>query len=222
MQHDQGGTVIVSILPSGYDYNEENKHECLGTGDSKLHDCINFKLSSVDNVAEKLLGGEYEEIIMEATVTHIAGHKRPLGSLSKDYPPVGYHAFLVLKTNIGIYLTLEKLGDGIYIGKGPLINGSACKTCAFSYNSKLMIEDESKYSLLELIELLKNEKDYYNPVKDNCQDLAERCFDKVARMKRWGFVSTRECLKSCCILILILLVIILIGVIIIGFLNKIK
>ena len=154
-----------------------------------------FKFSSVDNVAEKLLGGDYEEIIKEAAVTHIAGYKRPLGSLKKSCCLIGYHAFLVLKTNIGAYLTLEKLSDGIYIGMGPLINGETCAAFAFPRNSKLMVKDNSKYALLELIELLKNETDNYRLLKDNCQDFAKRCFDKVARMKYWKFMSFREFLK---------------------------
>ena len=210
-QHDQGGTVIVPILPSGYEYSEEDKRECPGTGDRKSHEYIYFKFSSVDNVAEKLLGGEYEEIIKEAAVTHIAGYKRPLEFLWKQWSPVDYHAFLVLKTNIGIYLTLEKLGDGIYIGKGPLINGSACEACTFPRNSELMIEDESKYALSELIELLKNEKDDYRLLKYNCQDFAKICFDKIARMERWGFVSFQEFLKNLIFLLVLVIIIVFIA-----------
>ena len=205
--------------PSGYEYNDD-KHCCSGTKDSEPHI---FKLSSVENIAKKCIGANYEELIKYPIVTHIAICKSPLEALyskspsvikensPNQYTTVDYHAFVVLKTNIGIYLTLEKSRDSIYISNGTLKNGPICELSASTRNLPVehIIEDECKYALSELIELFKEEDTReYKLTRDNCQHFAKRIFDKVARFKYWEPVTAQEYIFYWLFLFFIIIIII--------------
>ena len=168
---------------------------------------VHFKLSFAENVEEKLLGPSYLEILKDKPVIsnvqvfktpleklYKSSHSRIRGSLAKQWTPVDYHAFLVITTNKGMYISLEKQQDGIYISRSPLYESlvygihSSPRNCPV----ELVIEDESEYPLSELLENLKREEDIYNPAKNNCQHFVKRHFDKVASKKHWEFERPTE------------------------------
>ena len=168
---------------------------------------FNFKISSVNNVAEKVLGSRYAELLNSAKVTHVAVYKTPLDStftksylnrikryLKIQWTSVDFHAFLVLKTNIGIFLSLDKQQDGIYISKSPLYKYLVYGLPSSTRNTpvELIVEARSKYSLSYLIENLGCEKNEYDTTEDNCQHFAKRHFDKMALRKHWEFERPRE------------------------------
>ena len=168
---------------------------------------VHFKLSFAENVEEKLLGPSYLEILKDKPVIsnvqvfktpleklYKSSHSRIRRSLSKQWTPVDYHAFLVITTNKGMYISLEKQQDGIYFSRSPLYESlvygihSSPRNCPV----ELVIEDESEYPLSELLENLKREEDIYDPAKNNCQHFVKRHFDKVASKRHWEFERPTE------------------------------
>ena len=194
--HDHQISVNHAIQQTGYEYNEGNYPNYPETEKQ-----IYLKLSTIDDITKMILGN-MDQYAITPLVTNIAVCSSPLEALyskspsiikekvQKQYTSIDYHVFLVIKTNIGIFLTLEKWDDGIYIGKGPLTNVSICELSKRPRISpvKLLIEDESKYTLLELIALLENEfKDDYNLFTKNCKHFAKRLYDKIAHMKYFDY-----------------------------------
>lgn len=173
------------------------------------HDA-HFKLSPSVNVAEKLLGDDYLDHIEDTVITHIEIHTTPLTAIYKSsnksikqyfarqWTRVDYHAFLILNTNIGTFLSLEKQQDGIYISKSMSYERLVYGLQLTPRNTpvQLVMEDESKYSLADLIDNLKCESDVYHPTDDNCQHFAKRHFDKVASKKQWHFDGPLEYLHA--------------------------
>lgn len=89
-----------------------------------------FKIDCHDNIAEQIFGGYDESFLEGLFITHVAVYKTPLDGiyrsshpnirnvLGKQWTPVDFHAFVLLETNArGLFLSLEKQLDGIYIGK---------------------------------------------------------------------------------------------------------
>ena len=189
---------------------------------------VHFKLSSVHNVEEKIFGLEHEKLLKNIVVKRVGVYKTPLTALyksshssikqyfAKQWTAVDYHAFLVLKTNLnenslnGVFLCLEKQQDGIYISKSPLYE---CLVYGLQFSPRnspveLIIEDESKYPLSDLIGRLKYEEDVYNPTKNNCQHFAKRHFDRAASKKYWEFERPGEYLYKLTSLVLFLILMI--------------
>ena len=95
---------------------------------------FSFNISCVDNLAESFLGAAGSEDLID----HVAIYRTPLEVMysqspykirqmfAKQWTPVDYHAFLVLRTTSGD-ICIEKSQDGIYLSKSPdrkfLING---------------------------------------------------------------------------------------------------
>ena len=180
---------------------------------------VHFKSSSLDNVAEKIFGFGHEKLLENIVVERIGVYKTPLTALyksshstmkqyfAKQWTAVDYHAFLVLKTNLnGVFLSLEKQQDGIYISTSPLYECLVYGLQSSPRNSpvELIMEDESKYPLADLIGRLKNEEDEYNPAKKNCQHFAKRHFDRAASTKYWEFERPSEYLYKLTSLVLFL------------------
>lgn len=173
---------------------------------------FSFNISSVDNLAESFLGAGGSEDV----VTHVAIYRTPLEVMysqspyrirqlfAKQWTPVDYHAFLVLRTTSGDNLCIEKSQDGIYLSKSPdrkfLING--LPSSPRNSPVELIIEDTSEYPLKQLLQNLEQEKNQYELTINNCQHFAKRHFDKLALSKHWEFERPKEFAFSflCCVI----------------------
>ena len=165
-------------------------------------DQVYFKIEKKSNTAELCFGDEYERIIDNMTTTRVSVYKRPLkNSLNSSTPSsikgkqltsVDYHAYVVLETNTGVYLSLERNTDGIYMGKSPRFGDMVNDTASV----ELIIEDSSDFSMIWLIEILKIDVGDYNAIDPNCQHFAKFIFDKVADRKQWEFIEPRSFLQK--------------------------
>ena len=166
-------------------------------------DHVYFKIKKKSNTAELCFGNEYKRIIDNMYITRVWVYKRPLqNSLNSSTPSsikgkqltsVDYHAYVVLETNTGVYLSLEKYTDGIYMGKSPRFGDIVNDTASV----ELIIEDSSDFSMIRLIEILKIDNfGDYSALDANCQHFAKYIFDKVANRKQWEFIEPRSFLEQ--------------------------
>ena len=176
---------------------------------------FSFNISCVDNLAESFLGAAGNDDL----INHVAIYRTPLEVMysqspykirqlfAKQWTPVDYHAFLVLRTTSGDDICIEKSQDGIYLSKSPdrkfLING--LPSSPRNSPVELIIENTSEYSLKQLLQNLEQEKNQYELTINNCQHFAKRHFDKLALSKHWEFERPKEFAFSflCCVLSLI-------------------
>ena len=165
-------------------------------------DQVYFKIEKKSNTAELCFGDEYERIIDNMSITRVSVYKCPLKNglnssvpssiKGKQWTRVDYHAYVVLETNTGVYLSLERNTDGIYMGKSPRFGDMVNDTTSV----ELIIEDSSDFSMIRLIEILKINFGDYSAMNANCQHFAKFIFDKVADRKHWEFIEPRSFLQS--------------------------
>ena len=164
-----------------------------------------FKIDQL-HLAERMFGVGHEAAVSVMSVTNVAVFKSPLdGTYRKSHPFVSdifrrqwfsldFHAFVVMKTNTGVYISLEKQQDGIYIGKSDssFHNIIYCSGKVSRKFPEELIFDDSNYSMSHLLTIIGNEKESYSLQNDNCQHFSKRVFDKLAESKHWEFQRPLE------------------------------
>ena len=144
-------------------------------------------------------------------VTHPAVYTTPLDgiyrsspsslgdSVQKQHTPFDYHAFVVLKINSEIHVSVEKQIDGIYMSKSNNIDH--VKYCFGKVPRKLPVEesiaDDSDFAMHQLLTNIGDETGEYDLVTNNCKDLAQRIFGKVALHKHWDFKRPEKYFLLC-------------------------
>ena len=78
------------------------------------------------------------------------------------------------------------------MGKSPRFGDMVNDTASV----ELIIKDSSDFSMIRLIEILKNNFGDYSAMNANCQHFAKFIFDKVADRKHWEFTEPRSFLQK--------------------------
>ena len=108
-----------------------------------------------------------------------------------------YHAFVVLKTNDGLWWSLEKMPDGIYVSRGNIP-----ESVIFCFGDEVRPEpvcvlavDDSDSSLQDIFHrvnhILKT-KSEYDVMKNNCQHFAKEIFNKFAKHNTWEPITISD------------------------------
>ena len=124
-----------------------------------------FKVDANLDIDKRLFDTDHIASVDKMCVTHVSVYTTPLdgiyrsspstlsGSVQKQWTTIDYHAFLVLKINSGIYVSVEKQVDGIYMRKSNNIDH--VKYCFRKVPRKLPVEesiaDDSDLSMHHLL-----------------------------------------------------------------------
>ena len=109
----------------------------------------------------------------------------------RQYFSVDYHAFIVLHTNHGQWLAIDKMRDGIYISEGESED-----SVVFYFDEKprprpltLHVRDDARSEEFLFLSVLREKMDCdsYEVVTKNCQHFCRDIFDKFALRKWWKF-----------------------------------
>ena len=179
-----------------------------------------FRLDHEPDIEKRIFRGLDVQRFGQLCVTHVAIYKTPLDgiyrsspskmrdSFRKQWTSVDYHAFVVMKTNCGVCVSLEKQRDGIYVGKSTCYEYMVwgMQSSPRPLPVELVIEDSSTFTLYNLLGILKNECRDYSATNDNCQHFAKRIFDKISSKKSWQYAGPKEYLYEKLIILIFCLI----------------
>ena len=108
-----------------------------------------------------------------------------------------YHAFVVLKTNDGLWWSLEKMPDGIYVSRGNIP-----ESVIFCFGDEVRPEpvcvlavdysDSSLQDIFHRVNHILKTKSEYDVMKNNCQHFAKELFCKFAKHKTWEPITISD------------------------------
>ena len=203
-------TLIISVIIShnnNITQNNENGEQQQPYNKNNCKDFfqrVHFRRDAMLPSADRIFGKDHIIVTVSSMiVTHVEVYTTPLNAIyqsshssirtffQKQWTPVDLHVFVVLITNNGAYVSVEKQTDGIYIGKSNQID--ILKYC-FGKDSRKHpvlkeISDNSDYPIDKLLKIVEVQTDEYDVVNHNCQHFAERIFNKVAQTKSLKFPS---------------------------------
>ena len=110
--------------------------------------------------------------------------------LQLQFFPVDYHAFVVFEADYGLWYSLERMPEGIYLQKGD-----SRDSVVFCHDRNLrpepvsrLAEDKSDSSVKDVFDRVRHimvNKSGYDVIQNNCQHFAKEMFWKFAKDKTW-------------------------------------
>ena len=186
---------------------------------------VHFRRDATLPTAEIIFGKDHIVTVSSMIVTHVEAYTTPLNAIyqsshsdihtffQKQWKPVDFHAFVVSTTNNGLYVSVKKQRDGIYIEKSNKIDILKYFFRKDSRKHPVLKKDsyDSNYPVDKLLKIVEVETDGYDVVTNSCQHFAERIFNKVAQTKSLKFQSPLEFFsnyssRACSVLIVLFVV----------------
>ena len=110
--------------------------------------------------------------------------------LQLQFFPVDYHAFVVFEADYGLWYSLERMPEGIYLQKGD-----SRDSVVFCHDRNerpepvsRLAEDKSDSSVKDVFDRVRHimvNKSGYDIIQNNCQHFAKEMFWKFAKDKTW-------------------------------------
>ena len=161
-----------------------------------------FKLPSFDESAQtaeltKIFGNDYRKLLEDSLITHVSLYRtsHPQSVQIAPRTPENFHSFVLLTTDRGVFLSLEKHENEIYIGKcnsrESLVDGRVNSDVPHATPPYIVVEDESTSKLVDFIESLSTAQYWWFP---KCQMFAKTVFMKLAQSQHEDFFKmTPDC-----------------------------
>ena len=116
--------------------------------------------------------------------------------VQRQYSALDYHAFVVFESNIGVWIALDKMIDGVFISWGRN-QGSVLFHFEGKFRPKplrLLKKDNCNLSRSELIHHLEKllNSNSYDLIQENCQHFSKKMFDKHAIGLSWDFATPSD------------------------------
>lgn len=160
-----------------------------------------FKLQAFEGSARraeltKIFGNDYKNLLKDSLITHVflyrTSHSQSVGKT--PWTPENFHPFVVLVTDRGIFISLEKHNDDLYIGKCDnrpfLVDGRVKSNVPHDSPAYIVADDKSCSNLVDFIDSLSTVK--YWACK--CQVFAKTVFKELAQSQhRYFFKMTPDC-----------------------------
>ena len=116
--------------------------------------------------------------------------------VQRQYSALDYHAFVVFESNVGVWIALDKMIDGVFISWGRN-QGSVLFHFEGKFRPKplrLLKKDDCNSSRSELIHHLEKllNSNSYDLIQENCQHFSKKMFDKHAVGLSWDFATPSD------------------------------
>ena len=161
-----------------------------------------FKLPSCDKSAltaelTKIFGNDYRKLLEDSLITHVFLYRTSHDAQSVQKAtrtPENFHPFVLLVTDRGVFLSLEKHENEIYIGKCDnrvfLVDGRVNSDVPHATPAYIVVEDKSTSKLVDFIENLSAAQYWVS----KCQMFAKLVFMELAQSQHNDFFKmTSDC-----------------------------
>ena len=174
--------------------------------------CVHTRRLTVDNLEEAFKGNsELYETTAALSLREISVRKSLLSApfssskvpvqsvMQVQYLPVDYHAYVVFNTRDGMWWSLDKTAEGIFVSWGgsyysvtECFDGHLRPTSTIGHSE--LISDESDRTVSDLVSRLKYilKSNKYDLIQKNCQHFAKEIFDKFAINKTWELFTVSD------------------------------